>query len=109
VISLNTPPTTSSSDYLARNSTFKDSSDSSNKTTANGLIAVYHNHALAMWHPNMTLRMNNDVGINAVDFTTFFGGSDESWSAKKSGKSYFRNMRVRNDSFDSVYLYLVLI
>ncbi|KAH8921583.1 polysaccharide lyase family 14 protein [Atractiella rhizophila] len=81
LISLNTPNSNVSNPML---------------TTNNGLVALYHDDELAMYHDNLVLRTDKDMALTAVDFTTFFGGSAKSWATGKGGAdTFFRNMKVR--------------
>ncbi|GAA5974300.1 hypothetical protein JCM11641_006722 [Rhodosporidiobolus odoratus] len=68
--------------------------------TANGLLYLYANDTLALAHTGMTWRTRDDVTLDSVLFSTFFGGSDHSWAAR-GGTSFFRRFEVYASSLAS--------
>ncbi|KAL8279646.1 hypothetical protein RQP46_007959 [Phenoliferia psychrophenolica] len=62
---------------------------------ANGYLAMYHNGILAFERSDMVFRTstNSSVGINALFFSTFFGGSGSTFWASPGGFSYFKDFQ----------------
>ncbi|GAA5831529.1 hypothetical protein JCM3766R1_001788 [Sporobolomyces carnicolor] len=60
---------------------------------ANGLLYLWANGKLALAHTGIAWRVNDNVTISKVMFSTFFGGSDSSWDSQ-GGQAYFRNFEV---------------
>lgn len=52
--------------------------------TANGRIMMFYNNALVMSHTNLQIRAANSVLDGGMFFSTFFGGSDQSWASPKN-------------------------
>jgi len=69
--------------------------------TANGNIAVYFNDNLAISQSNLQIRSANTVAANGLYLSTFFGGSDASWSTPVTTHTYFRNIRLWGSSATS--------
>jgi len=66
--------------------------------TANGNIAVYFNDNLAISQPNLQIRSDYTVAANGLYLSTFFGGSDASWSTPVTTHTYFRNIQLWGSS-----------
>lgn len=63
---------------------------------SNGKIVVWANGRQVFAKDNMVLRVRDDVLINGVIFSTFFGGADERrFRSPKTQSAYFRNMYIR--------------
>ncbi|KAF8161096.1 polysaccharide lyase family 14 protein [Crassisporium funariophilum] len=61
---------------------------------ANGAISVYFNDILAVSQQNLQIRASNTVHANGLYLSTFFGGSDASWSTPVTTHTYFRNIQL---------------
>jgi len=61
---------------------------------ANGNIWLYYNDIQAIFQPNLQLRSDTTVLANGLFFSTFFGGSDDSWASPVDQHAYFRNFRL---------------
>ncbi|GAA5869478.1 hypothetical protein JCM16303_000484 [Sporobolomyces ruberrimus] len=60
---------------------------------ANGLLYLWANKTLALAQTGLVWRTQESVTISKIMFSTFFGGSDDSWDSQ-GGRSYFRNFEV---------------
>lgn len=74
---------------------------------ANGLLYLWANNTLALAQTGLVWRTQESVTISKIMFSTFFGGSDDSWDSQ-GGRSYFRNFEVRSEKL-SLHLLLALI
>ncbi|KAJ6625631.1 hypothetical protein B0H10DRAFT_2002449 [Mycena sp. CBHHK59/15] len=61
---------------------------------ANGNIELYFNDVQALAQQDLQLRASSNVTAGGIYFSTFFGGSDTSWSTPTTTHTYFRNMVV---------------
>ncbi|KAJ6499909.1 polysaccharide lyase family 14 protein [Mycena vitilis] len=61
---------------------------------ANGNIAVYFNNVQAFAQQDLQIRASDSVTAGGLYFSTFFGGSDSSWSTPDTTHTYFRNMEL---------------
>ncbi|GAA5974052.1 hypothetical protein JCM8115_002069, partial [Rhodotorula mucilaginosa] len=60
---------------------------------ANGVLILYANDTLALAQTGIVYRTSQDVTLKNVLFSTFFGGSDNTWDST-GGAAYFRNFAV---------------
>ncbi|GAA6009233.1 hypothetical protein JCM11491_004239 [Sporobolomyces phaffii] len=60
---------------------------------ANGQLFLWANNSLALAHTGIVFRTSESVTLSKIMFSTFFGGSEDSWNSK-GGRSYFRNFEV---------------
>ncbi|KAF8798713.1 polysaccharide lyase family 14 protein [Phlegmacium glaucopus] len=65
---------------------------------ANGKVAVYFNDIPAISQSNLQIRSTNTVAANGLYLSTFFGGSDASWSTPVTTHTYFRNIQLWGSS-----------
>ncbi|TRM70051.1 polysaccharide lyase family 14 protein [Schizophyllum amplum] len=63
-------------------------------SASNGNIELYYNGQPVVTQQNLRLRATSAVSANGLFFSTFFGGSDESWATPNTTHTYFRNMRM---------------
>ncbi|KAF9012327.1 hypothetical protein BDQ17DRAFT_1343694 [Cyathus striatus] len=68
---------------------------------ANGNIQLYYNDLLAVSHQGLQIRNNTDLSVNGFYFSTFFGGSDDSWATPETVHTYFRNVQLWGSSSPS--------
>ncbi|BGP47070.1 hypothetical protein JCM10450v2_002922 [Rhodotorula kratochvilovae] len=68
-------------------------SDPSPDGEANGVLALYAGETRAIYLENVVFRTNASVVLNAFIFSTFFGGSTESYAATADCSTYYRNVR----------------
>ncbi|GAA5895875.1 hypothetical protein JCM8208_005111 [Rhodotorula glutinis] len=68
---------------------------------ANGLLYVWKNDTLEAAHSGIVWRTNESVSISSVFFSTFFGGSDDSYNSRGGDSSYFRRFEVWSSTFPS--------
>ncbi|KAG6900758.1 hypothetical protein C0993_002182 [Termitomyces sp. T159_Od127] len=61
---------------------------------ANGNIQLYYNDLKAIDQQNLQIRSSASVNANGLFFSTFFGGSDDSWGTPTTTHTYFRNIRL---------------
>ncbi|KAL1696354.1 polysaccharide lyase family 14 protein [Schizophyllum commune] len=59
---------------------------------SNGNVQLYYNGLPALTQQNLRLRTSSDVLANGLFFSTFFGGSDETWATPNTTHTYFRNI-----------------
>ncbi|KAF9452404.1 polysaccharide lyase family 14 protein [Macrolepiota fuliginosa MF-IS2] len=59
---------------------------------ANGQIQLFYNDRLAISRTGLQIRSNDSLSINGLFFSTFFGGSDQSWATPTTQHTYFRNI-----------------
>lgn len=64
---------------------------------ANGVLILYANDTLALAQTGIVYRTSQDVTLKNVLFSTFFGGSDNTWDST-GGAAYFRNFAVSTPS-----------
>ncbi|KAG6917310.1 hypothetical protein DXG01_002968 [Tephrocybe rancida] len=61
---------------------------------ANGNVQLYYNDLKAIDQQNLQIRSSSSVTANGFYFSTFFGGSDDSWKTPTETHTYFRNIRL---------------
>ena len=64
---------------------------------ANGVLILYANDTLALAQTGIVYRTSEDVTLKNVLFSTFFGGSDNTWDST-GGDAYFRSFAVSSPS-----------
>jgi len=62
--------------------------------SSNGFAQLYVNDTLVIQQFGMQYRLASNVTIGGLFFSTFFGGSDDTWSTPDTQYTYFRNMRM---------------
>ncbi|KAJ7703182.1 hypothetical protein B0H17DRAFT_1042098 [Mycena rosella] len=62
--------------------------------TANGNIELYFNDVQALAQQDLQIRASSNLTDGGLYFSTFFGGSDSSWSTPNTTHTYFRNMQL---------------
>lgn len=60
----------------------------------NGIVQSWFDGKLALNRQNVRFRNTNDFAINWFLFSTFFGGSDQTWAAAKQEYAYFDNIII---------------
>ncbi|KAF8070127.1 polysaccharide lyase family 14 protein [Lyophyllum atratum] len=68
---------------------------------ANGNVQLYYNDLQAINQQNLQIRSASSVAANGFYFSTFFGGSDDSWATPKSVHTYYRNIVMYGGSAPS--------
>ncbi|GAA5847207.1 hypothetical protein JCM9279_006137 [Rhodotorula babjevae] len=68
---------------------------------ANGLLYVWKNDTLEAAHSGIVWRTNESVTVTSVLFSTFFGGSDDSYNSRGGDSSYFRRFQVWGSTLPS--------
>lgn len=63
----------------------------------NGILEVRHNGRRVIYFDKMNYRQLSDYKLEAVEFSTWFGGSDTSWGPPKDQYVLLRNIRVWRD------------
>ncbi|KAJ7497309.1 polysaccharide lyase family 14 protein [Mycena latifolia] len=61
---------------------------------ANGNVELYFNNVQALAQQDLQIRASSNVSAGGLYFSTFFGGSDSSWSTPATTHTYFRNMEL---------------
>ncbi|RXW21637.1 hypothetical protein EST38_g4206 [Candolleomyces aberdarensis] len=61
---------------------------------ANGQMRVYYNDEQVVDAEGLQIRNTDQVSINGLFFSTFFGGNDDSWATPNTVHSYFRNIQM---------------
>ncbi|KAG5643160.1 hypothetical protein DXG03_001490 [Asterophora parasitica] len=61
---------------------------------ANGNVQLYFNGVKAIDQQNLQIRSASSVSANGFYFSTFFGGSDNTWETPKTVHTYFRNIQL---------------
>jgi len=61
---------------------------------ANGNVEVYFNNVQALAQQDLQIRASSSVTAGGLYFSTFFGGSDSSWSTPTTTHTYFRNVEL---------------
>jgi hypothetical protein len=61
---------------------------------ANGNVEVYFNNVQAFAQQNLQIRASTAVTAGGLYFSTFFGGSDDSWATPNTTHTYFRNFEL---------------
>ncbi|KAK7093274.1 uncharacterized protein [Littorina saxatilis] len=57
----------------------------------NGKVKIWHDGQPKLSLNNLNFRSNNDLKIEGLFFSTFFGGSDTSWAAGGDCYTYYKN------------------
>jgi len=68
---------------------------------ANGQVQLFYNSLQAINQTGLQLRSADSVNINGFYFSTFFGGSDQSWETPTTVHTYFRDIRLWANSSPS--------
>ncbi|KAJ7287518.1 polysaccharide lyase family 14 protein [Mycena rebaudengoi] len=63
-------------------------------TRANGNVEIYFNDVQAFAQQDLQIRAVSNMSIGGMFFSTFFGGSDDSWATPKTTHTYFRNLAL---------------
>ncbi|BGP57569.1 hypothetical protein JCM8202v2_005213 [Rhodotorula sphaerocarpa] len=71
-----------------------------NPGLANGVLVLYANDTLALAQTGLVYRTRSSVALTSVLFSTFFGGSSDSYDSK-GDSAYFRNFQVWYGPFES--------
>ncbi|KAI0356288.1 hypothetical protein OH77DRAFT_1377728, partial [Trametes cingulata] len=69
--------------------------------TANGEVLLYYNDVMAIHEQNLQYRSSSDISVGGLWFSTFFGGSDDSWAPPLTVHAYFRNIQLYGSSSPS--------
>jgi len=70
-------------------------------SVANGNLVLYFNDVQALSQSNLQFRSASAVTAGGLYLSTFFGGSDGSWSPTSTTHTYFRNFRLWGGSAPS--------
>ncbi|KAJ7579258.1 hypothetical protein C8J56DRAFT_965242 [Mycena floridula] len=62
--------------------------------TANGQVILYFNNQSVITQTGLQFRSSEAVVANGLYFSTFFGGSDDSWATPTTTHTYFRNIQL---------------
>ncbi|KAF5385835.1 hypothetical protein D9615_002568 [Tricholomella constricta] len=68
---------------------------------ANGNVQLYFNDFKAVDQQNLQIRSSSSVTANGFYFSTFFGGSDDSWATPNTVHTFYRNIRLWGGSAPS--------
>ncbi|KAF5370786.1 hypothetical protein D9758_001806 [Tetrapyrgos nigripes] len=63
-------------------------------SVANGNLQLYYNDLLLISQQNLQFRSGPEVSANGLFFSTFFGGSDDTWATPQATHTYFRNIKL---------------
>ncbi|KIK67412.1 polysaccharide lyase family 14 protein [Collybiopsis luxurians FD-317 M1] len=63
-------------------------------TAANGNLQLYFNDLQVISKQNIQFRKGSAVNANGLYFSTFFGGSDDSWATPNTTHTYYRNFQL---------------
>ncbi|KAJ3989088.1 polysaccharide lyase family 14 protein [Lentinula detonsa] len=63
-------------------------------TTANGNLQLYFNDQQVISRQDLQFRRGSSVDINGFYFSTFFGGSDDTWATPTTTHTYYRNIQL---------------
>lgn len=70
-----------------------------------GILEIRHNGKRAIYYDKMNWRQSNEAKIEALEFSTWFGGSDTSWGPPKDTHILLRNIKIwRNDAPGTPYV-----
>ncbi|KAI0823345.1 hypothetical protein BC628DRAFT_526860 [Trametes gibbosa] len=69
--------------------------------TANGEVVLYYNNVKALDEQALQYRASSDISVGGFWFSTFFGGSDDSWAPQSTVHAYFRNIQLFGSSAPS--------
>jgi len=61
---------------------------------ANGNVQLFYNDLQAIDQQNLQICSSSSVSANGLYFSTFFGGSDNTWATPKMVHSYYHNIRL---------------
>lgn len=62
--------------------------------TPNGIVELAVDGNVVIRYDKMNWRNTNDIKIEAIEFASWFGGSDESWAPSKDTYILFRNIKA---------------
>ncbi|KIY50364.1 hypothetical protein FISHEDRAFT_71967 [Fistulina hepatica ATCC 64428] len=68
---------------------------------ANGNVELYYDDLQVISQQNLQFRANTSISANGLFFSTFFGGSDDSWATPNTTYAYFRNFQMWGGSTPS--------
>jgi hypothetical protein len=63
----------------------------------NGILEIRHNGKRVIYYDKMNWRQYSNYNLEAVEFSTWFGGSDTTWGPPKDTHILLRNVRVWRD------------
>ncbi|KAF9071764.1 hypothetical protein BDP27DRAFT_1291300 [Rhodocollybia butyracea] len=63
-------------------------------TTANGNLQLYFNDQQVISRQDINFRRGSAVDANGFYFSTFFGGSDNTWATPTTTHTYYRNIQL---------------
>ncbi|KAH9851331.1 hypothetical protein C2E23DRAFT_830340 [Lenzites betulinus] len=66
--------------------------------TANGEVVLYYNNVKALDEQALQYRSSSEISVGGLWFSTFFGGSDDSWAPPSDVNAYFRNFQLYGSS-----------
>ncbi|KAK0485961.1 polysaccharide lyase family 14 protein [Armillaria novae-zelandiae] len=61
---------------------------------ANGNLKLYYNNVEVISQTDLQFRSSSSVNAGGMYFSTFFGGSDDSWATPSTTHTYFRNITM---------------
>ncbi|KAK0212679.1 polysaccharide lyase family 14 protein [Desarmillaria ectypa] len=61
---------------------------------ANGNLKLYYNDVEVISQTDLQFRSSSSVNVGGMYFSTFFGGSDDSWATPSATHTYFRNITM---------------
>ncbi|KAI6046086.1 polysaccharide lyase family 14 protein [Pisolithus marmoratus] len=68
---------------------------------ANGNLLLYLDDTPIISQQGLQFRSGTSVNIGGIYFSTFFGGSDNSWATPQTVNTYYRNLRLYGSSLSS--------
>lgn len=68
---------------------------------ANGNLVLYFDDAQTISEQGLQFRSGTAVNVGGLYFSTFFGGSDDSWATPQSVNTYYRNFQLYGSSLPS--------
>ncbi|KAF5393507.1 hypothetical protein D9757_000593 [Collybiopsis confluens] len=63
-------------------------------SNANGNLQLYFNDLQVISKQNIQFRKGSTVDVNGLYFSTFFGGSDDTWATPNTTHTYYRNIQL---------------
>jgi len=70
-------------------------------TAANGNIQLFYNDLTAIDQQGLQIRTDSQIFLNGLYFSTFFGGSDNTWATPNTTHTYYRNIVMYGSSSGS--------
>ncbi|KAH9940513.1 uncharacterized protein BXZ73DRAFT_42689 [Epithele typhae] len=67
-------------------------------STVNGQVQLYFNNVQALSEDVLYYRSVSSLSVGGMYFSTFFGGSDDSWAPPSDSNAYFRNIELWGSS-----------